>query len=234
VVTETEQEIRVRWARWGVWAAVVGMVSWVIGVALIPLDAKVENGDRALTDTLATMPGRLYLAAMLAVAGGVLLVAFFAALIRLVPEGEPGWGLLRVSLAGCVVTQTMVAVGASFALAGFHTAAAGTDPSIVAFAWRGLWLTFTASAVPTVLFTVTGVLGMAEAGLAAAWVGVLGWISAGAHVIAMFTLAQSGPFAPDGMVGSLTPITTVVWILATAVGLRRRVQSRPRELETHG
>lgn len=233
-MAETEQETRVRWARWGVRAAVVGMVSWVIGVALIPLDAKVENGERALTDTLSSMPGRLYLAAMLAVAGGVLLVAFFAALTRLVPEGEPGWGLLRVSLAGCVVTQTMVAVGASFALAGFHTAAAGADPSIVAFAWRGLWLTFTASAVPTVLFTVTGLLGMAEAGLAAGWVGVLGWISAGAHVIAMFTLAQSGPFAPDGMVGSLTPITTVVWILAAAVGLRKRVQSRPRELNTTG
>lgn len=225
-MAESEWEVRRRWARWGAWSAVVGMVSWVVGVALIPLDAKVENGDQALARTLASLPARLYLAAMLAVLGGVLLVAFFAVLTRLVPEGERGWGLLRVSLAGCVVTQTMVAIGASFALAGIHAAVAGADPGLVAFAWRGLWLTFTASAVPTILFTVTGVLGMAEAGLAPVWVGVLGWISAGAHVVVMFTVAQSGPFAPDGLVGALTPVTTVVWILATAAGLRTRVTER--------
>jgi len=39
-------------------------------------------------------------AALLAALGAVLLVAFFAVLTRLVPEGHPGWGLLRVSLAG--------------------------------------------------------------------------------------------------------------------------------------
>jgi hypothetical protein len=222
-VDATEWATRDRWARSGVWSAYVGMVSWVVGVALIPLDAKVENGDRALTDTLASMSGRLYVAAMLAVVGGALLVAFFAVLTRLVPEGEQGWGLLRVSLAGCVLTQTMVAVGASFGLAGFHAAAAGAEPGIVAFAWRGLWLTFTASAVPTILFTVTGVLGMAEAGLAARWVTVLGGLSAGAHVIAMLTLAQFGPLAPDGIVGSLVPVTTVAWVLAAAAGLRKRV-----------
>lgn len=225
-MAESESETRCRWARWGVWSAAVGMVSWVVGVALIPLDAKVENGDQALTRTLASMPSRLYVAAMLAVLGGVLLVAFFAVLTRLVPEGDRGWGLLRVSLAGCVVTQTMVAVGASFALAGIHAAVAGADPALVAFAWRGLWLTFTASAVPTILFTVTGVLGLAEAGLAPVWVGVLGWISAGAHVVVMFTMAQSGPFAPDGIVGAVTPVTTVVWILATAAGLQARVRAR--------
>jgi hypothetical protein len=193
-------------------------------MALIPLDAKAENGDPSIAATLASMPVRLYLAAMLAVLGGVLLVGFFAVLTRLVPEGEKGWGLLRVSLAGCVVTQTMVAVGAAFALVGIHSAAAGTDAALVAFAWRGLWLTFTASAVPTVMFTVTGVLGLAEAGLAPTWVSIIGWISAGAHVVVTFTVAQSGPFAPDGVVAALTPVTTVAWILATAAGLPRRVQ----------
>ena len=47
---------------------------------------------------------QLYAAALLAVLGAVLLVAFVAVLIRLVPEGYPGWALLRVSLAGCVIT----------------------------------------------------------------------------------------------------------------------------------
>jgi hypothetical protein len=222
-VDGTEWDVRDRWARWGAWSACVGMVSWVVGVALIPLDAKVENGDRALMGTLASMSTRLYVAAMLAVVGGALLVTFFAVLTRLVPEGEQGWGLLRVSLAGCVLTQTMVAVGASIGLAGFHAAGAGAEPGIVAFAWRALWLTFTASAVPTIVFTVTGVLGMTEAGLAAGWVAALGWLSAGAHVIAMLALAQSGPLAPDGIVGSLAPLTTVVWVLAAAAGLRKRV-----------
>ncbi|HET7899961.1 MAG TPA: hypothetical protein VFL59_02160 [Candidatus Nanopelagicales bacterium] len=203
------------------------MSSWVVGVALIPWDAKLEAGDATLRATIASMPARLDVAAMLAVVGGVLLVAFFAALTRLVPEGEPGWGLVRVALAGCVMTQTMVAIGACFALAGFHAAAAAESPSIVAFAWRGLWLTFTASAIPTVLFTVTAVLGMAAAGLAVRWVAILGWLSASAHLVAVLTLAQSGPFAPDGLVGALTPVTTVVWIIAAAAGLRGGVRRQP-------
>jgi hypothetical protein len=92
---------------------------------------------------------QLYVAGLLA----VLLVGFFAVLTRLVPEGYPGWGLLRVSLAGCVITQTLVAVGACFALADVHAAAGGAAAGLVAFGWRGLWLTFLASAVPTILFT---------------------------------------------------------------------------------
>ena len=67
--------------------------------------------------------GQLYAAGLLAVLGAVLLAAFFAVLTRLVPEGSPGWGLLRVSLAGCVITQAMVAIGASSGLAGLHAAA---------------------------------------------------------------------------------------------------------------
>ena len=64
-----------------------------------------------LAQVLRAHAGQLYAAALLAVLGAVLLAAFFAVLTRLVPEGNPGWGLLRVSLAGCVITQTMVAVG---------------------------------------------------------------------------------------------------------------------------
>jgi hypothetical protein len=40
------------WVRWGVAAAVAGMVSWVVGVALIPLDAKLEKGDQHLAQIL--------------------------------------------------------------------------------------------------------------------------------------------------------------------------------------
>jgi hypothetical protein len=84
-------------------------------------------------------------------------------------------------------------------------------------------LTFLASAVPTILFTITGVLGMMAAGLTAKWVAVLGWVSAAAHVVAMSTVAQSGAFAPDGIVGALTPVTTVIWIVATALQLPGRL-----------
>jgi hypothetical protein len=209
------------WVRWGMAAAVTGMLAWVIGVALIPLDAKLEKGEQHLVQVLRVHTGQLYAAALLTVLGAVLLVAFFVVLTRLVPESYPGWGLLRVSLAGCVVTQTLVAVGASFALADLHAAAGNADAGLVAFGWRGLWLTFLASAVPTILFTVTGVLGLRQAGLSPPWVSALGWLSAAAHVLVLFTLAQRGAFAPDGIIAALVPVTTVIWILALAATLPR-------------
>jgi hypothetical protein len=85
-------------------AAVTGMVAWVVGVALMPLDAKLDKGEQRLAQVLRADTDQLYAAALLAVLGAVLLVAFVAVLIRLVPEGYPGWALLRVSLAGCVIT----------------------------------------------------------------------------------------------------------------------------------
>ena len=100
------------WLRWGVAAAVTGMLAWVVAVALIPLDAKLDKGSQHLVLVLRAHTTQLYGAGLLAVLGAVLLVAFFAVLTRLVPEGYPGWGLLRVSLAGCVITQTLVAAGA--------------------------------------------------------------------------------------------------------------------------
>ena len=87
--------------------------------------------------------GQLSAAALLAVLGAVLLAAFFVVLTRLVPEGHPGWGLLRVSLAGCVITQAMVAIGASSGLAGLHAAAGNAaGAGLAALGWRALWLTF--------------------------------------------------------------------------------------------
>ena len=209
------------WIRWGVAAAVTGMVAWVVGVALIPLDAKLDKGDRHLAQVLRAHTGQLYAAALLAVLGAVLLVGFFAVLTRLVPEGYPGWGLLRVSLAGCVITQTLVATGACFALAAVHAAAGNAAAGLVALGWRGLWLTFLASGVPTIMFTVTGVLGLRQAGLAPPWVLFLGWLSAAAHLLVLFTLAQRGVFAPDGIIAAVVPVTTVVWILALAATLPR-------------
>jgi hypothetical protein len=207
------------WVRWGMAAAITGMLAWVTGVALIPLDAKLEKGEQHLVQVLRAHTGQLYAAALLAVVGAVLLVAFFGVLTRLVPEGYPGWGLLRVSLAGCVVTQAMVAVGASSALVSLHAAAGNASAGLVALGWRGLWLTFLASGVPTILFTVTGVLGLRQAGLSRPWVSALGWLSAAAHVLVLFTLAQRGAFAVDGIIAGLVPVTTVIWILGLAATL---------------
>jgi hypothetical protein len=134
------------WARWGMAAAVTGMLAWLAGFALIPPDAKPENGEQHLVQVLRAHTGQLYAAVLLAVLGAVLLAAFFAVLTRLVPAGTPGWGLLRVSLAGCVITQTMVAIGASIGLAGLHAAAGTASAGLAALGWRGLWLTFLASA----------------------------------------------------------------------------------------
>ena len=80
------------WVRWGVAAAVTGMLAWVIAVALIPLDAKLDKGEQHLVQVLRAHTGQGYAAALLAVLGAVLLAAFFAVLTRLVPEGSPGWG----------------------------------------------------------------------------------------------------------------------------------------------
>jgi hypothetical protein len=142
-------------------------------------------GDQHLAQVLRAHTGQLYSAALLAVLGAVLLAGFFGALTRLVPEGQPGWGLLRVSLAGCVITQTMVAVGGSFALADVHAAAGNSGAGLVALGWRGLWPTFLASAVPTIMFTVTGVLGLRQARLSPPWVTALGCLSAAAHLLAL-------------------------------------------------
>lgn len=214
------------WARWGVAAGVVGMLSWVAGTAMIPLDAKLQSGAGHLAQVLREHAPQLYVAALLAVTGGVLLVAMFAVFVRLTPEGGAGGGLLRVALAGCVITQTVVATGGAAGLVAVHSAVAEVDPELTALAWRGVSLSFLASAVPTLLFTITGVLGLERARLSPRWVGILGWISAAAHVVIMFTVAQQGAFTPDGPVGALVPITTVLWILALSATLPARVRRR--------
>ena len=140
-----------------------------------------------------------------------------------------------MSLAGCVITQTMVAIGASSGLAGLHAAAGNAGAGLVALGWRGLWLTFLASGVPTIVFTVTGVLGLRQAGLSPPWVSALGWLSAAAHVLVLFTLAQRGPFAADGIIAGLVPLTTVIWILALAATLpRSRRAAVPATFQTGG
>jgi hypothetical protein len=130
------------WARWGTAAAVTGMSARVAGSALIPLDAKPDNAGQHLARVLRALTGQRDAAARLAVLGAVLLAAFVAALTRLVPEGNPGRGLLRVSLAGCVITQAMVAADASSGLAGLHAAAGTAGAGLAALRGRALRLTF--------------------------------------------------------------------------------------------
>ena len=45
------------------------------------------------------------------------------------------------------------------------------------------------------------------------------WLSAVAHLLALFTLAQRGAFAPDGIIAVPVPLTIVLWILAEAATL---------------
>lgn len=214
------------WARWGAAAGIVGALAFLLGTGLIPPAARLEAGPVELARVLANGGGRLYFAAFLAVAGAVLRVALFVALAQLVPQGHPGSGLLRLALAGCIFTQTLVAVGGIAALLGVNAAVTGMDPTFVAFCWRGLWLSFIASAVPTVLYTVSGVIGLARADLSPGWVSVLGWISAAAHVVVLFALDEKGAFALDGLVGMIVPVTTVLWVLAMCASLPGRVRRR--------
>ena len=57
------------WVRWGMAAAATGMLAWVIAVALIPLDAKLDKGEQHLVQVLRAHTGQLYAAALLAVLG---------------------------------------------------------------------------------------------------------------------------------------------------------------------
>jgi hypothetical protein len=51
------------WVRWGVTAAVTGMLAWVVAVALIPLDAKLDKGSQHLAAVLRAHTAQLYVAA---------------------------------------------------------------------------------------------------------------------------------------------------------------------------
>ena len=53
------------WVRWGVAAAVTGMLVWVIAVALIPPDAKLEKGEQHLVQVMRAHTGQGYAAALL-------------------------------------------------------------------------------------------------------------------------------------------------------------------------
>lgn len=132
------------------------------------------------------------------------------------------------------MTQTLVVCGTAFGFAAEHAATAHVDSSLVALAWRGLWLTFVVSAFPTVLFTAAGVLGLGQADLSRPWVSGLGWVSAVAHVLVMSTVAQSGPFAPDGLIGAIAPATTVLWVIAMAVTLPGAVRRSRLPLAKEG
>jgi hypothetical protein len=74
------------WTGWAVAAAVAGMVSWLVGVALIPPDARLEKGPVHLARVLRAHTAQLNAAALLAVLGAVLLAGFFAPRIR---HGRP-------------------------------------------------------------------------------------------------------------------------------------------------
>ena len=75
----------------------------------------------------------------------------------------------------------------------------------------------------------------AAAGLSPPWVSALGCLSAAAHVLVLFTLAQRGAFAADGIIAGLVPLTTVLWILALAATLpRSRRAAVPATFQTGG
>jgi len=212
------------WARGGAGAGILGAVAFLVGTGLIPPDARLGAGPVELSRILAEGGDLLYFAAFLAIAGAVLRVVLFVALVQLVPQGQAGSGLLRLALAGCLFTQLLVAIGGLAALVGVNGALAGIDPAFVAFCWRALWLSFVASAVPTLLYTVSAVIGLARAGLSPRWVSALGWISAAAHVVVLFAIGETGLFALDGLVGMLMPLTTIAWVLTLCAILPGRVR----------
>jgi hypothetical protein len=50
----------------------------------------------------------------------------------------------------------------------------------------------------------------------------------------MLTLAQDGAFAPDGIIATLIPLTTVLWILSLAATLPRSWLARRTDQRTPG
>ncbi len=117
-------------------------------------------------------------------------------------------------------------MGGVAALLGVNLAMNGAEPALVVFCWRALWLACIASALATVQYTGGGVLRLARAARSPGWGSVLGWIAAIARGLVPFALDESGPFASDGLVGMITPLTSVQWVLALCACLPGRVRRR--------
>ncbi|MBO0872889.1 MAG: hypothetical protein J2P19_05805 [Pseudonocardia sp.] len=207
----------------GAAAGIVGMLAWVGGLAMMPTDAQLSDGDAAIAAMIATSGSRLLVAVQLGAVGAVLLLVLLVVLAWAVPTDAPGGLALRVGLAAGVLTQAVVGTAAWSAAVGAYLAGAGGGAPLVAAAWAGLFVGFAVSAVPTVAMTAGVALGAHRARLAPPWVTALGLVSAVAHVLAATAFARVGPFALDGIVGLVAPLITAVWITAQSAVLLRGV-----------
>lgn len=204
---------------WGAVAGLVGMVSWIIGLAMVPTTAHLSDGDAAVASMVRAAAVRLVIAIQLAGLGTVFLLILLTGLAVTVPGSARGGPSLRVGLVAGVLTQALVATSTVFAAVAVFSAARGGNAALVAFGWTGLFAGFAVSAVPTIVMTAGVVLGTHAARLAPPWVGALGLLSGLAHILAATTFARTGQFALDGPIGMLTPLTTVAWIIALSTVL---------------
>jgi hypothetical protein len=207
----------------GAVAGILGMIAWVGGLAMMPTGARLSDGDAPTAAMIAASGRELLVAVQLGAAGAVLLLALLVVLAWAVPVDAPGGLALRVGLAAGVLTQAVVGTAAWSAGTGAYLAGTGGGTALVTAAWAGLFVGFAVSAVPTVGMTVGVTVGAHRARLAPPWVTALGLVSALAHVLAATAFARVGPFALDGIVGLVAPLTTAVWITAQSAVLLRGV-----------
>ncbi|MQA82699.1 MAG: hypothetical protein GEV10_30285 [Streptosporangiales bacterium] len=213
---------------WGAVAGLAGMLFWIIGLAMVPTTVHLSDGDAAVASMVRAAAVRLFIAIQLAGLGTVFLLILLTGLTVAVPGGARGGTSLRVGLVAGVLTQALVGTSTVFAAVAVFSAAHGGGAALVASGWAGLFAGFAVSAIPTLVMTVGVVLGTHVARLAPPWVGALGLLSGLAHILAATTFARTGPFALDGPIGLLTPLTTVVWIIALSVVLLVRVAKSHR------
>ncbi|MQA88001.1 MAG: hypothetical protein GEV03_26115 [Streptosporangiales bacterium] len=211
---------------WGAVAGLVGMLAWIVGLAMVPTSAHLSDGDAAVASMVEAAAVRLFIAVQLGGLGAVLLLVLLAGLVVSVPAAALGGLSLRVGLVAGVLTQAIVGTSTVFAAVAAFSAANGGGAALVAWGWTGLFAGFAVSGVPTVVMTAGVVLGAHAARLAPPWVSTLGLLSGLAHILAATTFARTGPFALDGIIGLVTPLTTVLWIVALSIVLLVRA-NRP-------
>jgi hypothetical protein len=203
-----------------------GMLVWAVSLAMVPVDARLSDGAARVADMLRTADGRLVWAIPGAALGAVLMLVLLAALAATVPASAPGGVLLRTGLAAGVLTNAVVLAAVVLGSTAAFLAGAGGDAQVVAALWTGLYVGFGASALPTVVLSIAVGLGAGRAGLAPRWVTVLSACSAAGHLVVIGATGHTGPFALDGTVGLVIPLTTVIWLIAQSAVLLRRSSRR--------
>ena len=238
MVTRTDAELR--WERTAASSGIIFVVLVVVSLFLAPLappvGAQITDIMRYYSDHRAGVVAANYMtglavvlflwflgslrAALARAEGGVsrlTAVAFGAGIIALAFQA------LAAIVAGAIVARATVPTTA------FHGLAGGSDLMGMFSDLTTSSLAFTA--FPVLAFLAAASLVMLRSGVFPRWLGIFGFVAAFIQLLSSFALfVSSGPLSSNGIVGMLSLITFLLWVLAVSVLLVRmagRAQVQP-------